>query len=410
MGYHHQRLWAEGYPSGEQIYIYQYRIAEQGKADRTPAKRYTIGKHGQLTPDQARDRAKELAGLVTRGVDPRELEIDAAAAKVEAKRQASERARAEGELAFEKMATLFLDHYENEKDRRPSSVRLAKLVVNNHLLPKLRGKPMPRIGRADLQSVIDAIPTKQRGMRRAVFAYSSVLFGWAAKRGDIVGNPLIQMSKPEAPNARDRVLSDGELKLIWQSSETLGQPFGPFFRLLTATGQRRAEVAGMRWAELDRPTATWTIPTDRAKNRKAHIVPLSRVALVELDQLAGIVWPNEGIVLTTTGSTPISGFTKAKATLDAAIATANGTVLPQWRVHDIRRTVATGFQRLGIRFEVTEAVLNHISGAKAGVAGIYQRHDWVDEKRDALNSWARHIDELLTSSERNNVIKLQAGV
>ncbi len=397
-------------PAGSKIYIYQYRIAEQGKADRTPAKRYTIGKHGQLTPDQARDRAKELAGLVTRGVDPRELEIDAAAAKVEAKRQASERARAEGELAFEKMATLFLDHYENEKDRRPSSVRLAKLVVNNHLLPKLRGKPMPRIGRADLQSVIDAIPTKQRGMRRAVFAYSSVLFGWAAKRGDIVGNPLIQMSKPEAPNARDRVLSDGELKLIWQSSEALGQPFGPFFRLLTATGQRRAEVAGMRWAELDRPTATWTIPTDRAKNRKAHIVPLSRVALVELDQLAGIIWPNEGIVLTTTGSTPISGFTKAKATLDAAIATANGTVLPQWRVHDIRRTVATGFQRLGIRFEVTEAVLNHISGAKAGVAGIYQRHDWADEKRDALNSWARHIDELLTSSERNNVIKLQAGV
>ena len=396
-------------PAGSKIYIYQFRIAEQGKADRTPAKRYTIGRHGQLTPDQARDRAKELAGLVNRGIDPRELELDAAAAKIEAKRQASEEARAEGELAFENMATLFLDHYENEKDRRPSSVRLAKLVVNNHLLPKLRGKPMPRIGRADLQSVLDAIPTKQRGMRRAVFAYSSVLFGWAAKRGDIVGNPLIQMSKPEAPNARDRVLSDVELKLIWQASGSLGEPFGPFFRLLTATGQRRAEVAGMQWDELDRETRTWTIPADRAKNRKAHIVPLSQSALSELEQLAGGVWPNSGYVLTTTGRSPISGFTKGKITLDAAIAKANGKALQQWRVHDIRRTVATGFQRLGIRFEVTEAVLNHISGAKAGVAGIYQRHDWANEKRDALNSWARHIDELLTISERTNVIQLHGA-
>ena len=370
-----------------------------------------------MTPDQARNRARELAGLVSRGIDPRELELDAAAAKVEAKRQAAEKARADGELAFENMATLFLDHYENEKDRRPSSVRLAKLVINNYLLPKLRGNPMPRIGRADLQSVLDAIPTKHRGMRRAVFAYSSVLFGWAAKRGDIVSNPLIEMSKPEAPKARDRVLSDVELKLIWRASETLGQPFGPFFRLLMATGQRRAEVAGMRWAELDRSTATWTIPADRAKNRKSHIVPISPLAVSELDELAsgvddekGPEWPDGGIVLTTTGKTPISGFTMGKAALDTAIEKANGKALQDWRVHDIRRTVATGFQRLGIRFEVTEAVLNHISGSKAGVAGIYQRHDWADEKRNALHTWARHIEQLLTRIECSTVVALQGVV
>ena len=404
-------------PSGGKIYVLQYRIAEPGRAERTPARRYTIGKHGQLTPDQARNRARELAGLVSRGIDPRELELDAAAAKVEAKRQAAEKARADGELAFENMATLFLDHYENEKDRRPSSVRLAKLVINNYLLPKLRGNPMPRIGRADLQSVLDAIPTKHRGMRRAVFAYSSVLFGWAAKRGDIVSNPLIEMSKPEAPKARDRVLSDVELKLIWRASETLGQPFGPFFRLLMATGQRRAEVAGMRWAELDRSTATWTIPADRAKNRKSHIVPISPLAVSELDELAsgvddekGPEWPDGGIVLTTTGKTPISGFTMGKAALDTAIEKANGKALQDWRVHDIRRTVATGFQRLGIRFEVTEAVLNHISGSKAGVAGIYQRHDWADEKRNALHTWARHIEQLLTRIECSTVVALQGVV
>ncbi len=118
--------------------------------------------------------------------------------------------------------------------------------------------------------------------------------------------------------------------------------------------------------------------------------------------------PNVGIVLTTTGKTPISGFTKGKAGLEAAIAKADdGKTLPEWRVHDIRRTVATGFQRLGIRFEVTEAVLNHVSGAKAGVAGIYQRHDWASEKRDALNAWARHIEQHLTAANRSNVVRLK---
>lgn len=395
-------------PAGGKVYIYQYRIAEPGRAARTPAKRYTIGKHGQLTPDQARDRAKELAGLVTKGIDPRQLELDASTAKNEAKRLAAEKARVEGELAFENVAALWLDHYENEKNRRPSSVRLAKLVVDNHLMPKLQGKPIPHVGRADLQRVLDAIPSHQRGMRRAVFAYASVLFGWAAKRGDIPGNPLVDMTKPEAPKARDRVLSDNELKLIWHASETQDAPFGPFFRLLILTGQRRAEVAGMRWVELDRPTATWTIPADRAKNGIAHIVPLSPLAVGELDRLAGDDWPNVGIVLTTTGKTPISGFTKGKAGLEAAVAkAADGKPLPEWRLHDIRRTVATGFQRLGIRFEVTEAILNHLSGAKAGVAGIYQRHDWASEKRDALNSWARHIGQLGAVAVRSNVVRFQ---
>lgn len=405
-------------PKGNKVYIYQYRIAEPGKAAATPAKRYTIGRHGDpWTPDSARKRAKELAAFVDKGLDPREEEIAAQSAKVEASRQAAETARVEGELTFEKIAAVWLEHYEGEKARRPSSVRLAKLVVNNHLTPKLSGKPMPHIVRADIQQALDAIPSRQSAMRRAVFAYASVLFGWAAKRDYIASNPLMQMEKPKAPDARDRVLSDDEIKAIWQASEGLEGPFAPFFRLLIVTGQRRAEVAGMRWAELGRASATWTIPADRAKNGQAHIVPLSPKAIDELDALAPepgddgeIKWPNVGFVLTTTGKTPISGFTKGKAGLDAAIAKANkGDGLAGWRVHDLRRTVATGFQRLGIRYEVTEAVLNHVSGARAGVAGIYQRHDWKDEKRDALDSWARHIDQILKPAARSNVVKLASA-
>lgn len=416
-------------PAGGKIYVYQYRIARPGEAERTPAKRYTIGKHGNLTPDQARTRAKELAALVERGIDPRQRELDEFAAKDEAERLAQEKARIEGELAFKKVAALWLDHYENEKARRPSSVSLAKLVVNRYLTPALGEKPMPHIGRADIQPIIDAIPVRRKGIRRAVFAYASVLFGWTAKRGDIATNPLTEMVKPEAPKSRDRVLTDTELAEVWNASEKIGAPFGPFFRLLILTGQRRSEVAGIDWEELDRTSATWTIPADRAKNGVAHIVPLSSTAVAELDALADsakgdaekpeeVSWPKTGFVLTTTGKTPISGLTKAKIALDAVIAKArrgdddkdepeqDSEVLPMpaWRLHDLRRTLATGFQRLGIRFEVTEAVLNHVSGAKGGIAGIYQRHDWKDEKRSALDAWARHVASIITPAEQGNVV------
>ena len=412
-------------PAGGKVYVFQYRIARPGEAARTPAKRYTIGKHGSLTPDQARTRAKQLAAMVEEGIDPRQVELDELAAKDEAERLAADKARQDGELAFENVAALWLDHYENEKGRRPASVRLAKLVVNRHLMPRLAGKPIPQIGRVELQAALDAIPAKQRGIRRAVFAYASVLFGWAHKRGDIAENPLRAMAKPEAPKARDRILTDDELATVWRASATLALPFGAFFRLLILTGQRREEVSGLNWAELDRSTAVWTIPANRAKNGVAHIVPLAPEALSELDALAGAEqrdddiddddidparWPKAGYVLSTTSGKSISGYSKAKTALDAATMKASeGKALDAWRVHDLRRTLATGLQRLGVRFEVTEAVLNHVSGAKAGVAGIYQRHDWKDEKRSALEAWARHVVAILKPAEETNVVPIGAA-
>lgn len=420
-------------PAGSKVYVFQYRIARPGEADRTPAKRYTIGKHGSLTPEQARKRAKELAALVEHGIDPRQRELDAIAAADAAALAAEEKARLEGELSFEKVAALWLEHYEHEKQRRPSSVRLAKTVVNRHLVPKLKGKPIPHIGRVELQPIIDAIPVASRGMRRAVFAYASVLFGWAAKRGDIAGNPLADMAKPDPPKARDRVLSDAELATVWAASTSSAHPFGSFFRLLILTGQRREEVAGMSWSELDRATSTWTIPADRAKNRAVHIVPLSADAVTEIDAMAAAAheaaarkakkrgeelalpvdpknWPKTGYALTTTGRTPISGITKAKTALDVAAAKLrHGKALPAWRIHDLRRTLATGFQRLGVRFEVTEATLNHVSGAKAGVAGIYQRHDWKDEKRAALNAWERHIRAILKAHTSEKIVSIEVA-
>lgn len=343
-------------------------------------------------------------------------------AKDEAKRQAETKAKLESELVFEKVAERWLEEY--ELNHRPASVGQAKVSINKYLMPKLRGKAIPHIGKADLQAAIDAIPAARKASRQQVFAYASILFRWAMERGDIVDNPVPNMAKPKGPKARDRVLADDELALIWKATVKMRAPLGAFYRVLMLTGQRREEVAGMAWSELDRATAVWIIPANRAKNGVAQIVPLAPVVLAELDQLAlavqvraqakeldGERWPKAGPVMSFKGKVPLSCFSQAKTLLDEEITKVckdSGAIDP-WRVHDLRRTMATGFQRLGIRFEVTEATLNHVSGAKGGVAGIYQRHDWREEKQTALHAWARHIAAIVSPAKGTNVVLFGAG-
>ena len=207
----------------------------------------------------------------------------------------------------------------------------------------------------------------------------------------------------------------------------LEAPFGPLYLLLFATGQRREEVAGLDWAELDRASATWTLPRERSKNGEANIVPLNRHAMAALDRIASQeeaerpAWPRRGLVFTTTGQSPVSGYSRAKSRLDALMgqlahddALAAGmdpesVAVAPWRLHDARRTLATALQRLGVRFEVTEAVLNHTAGAsRSGVAAVYQRHGWGPEKRAALDAWADHCDRIIRpADDAGNVVPLR---
>jgi integrase len=201
----------------------------------------------------------------------------------------------------------------------------------------------------------------------------------------------------------------------------MAYPFGLLFELLIATGQRREEAAGLDWSEVDRATALWTLPRERVKNDEANIIPLNRRAIAALDRAAGrglesrSAWPRKGFVFSSTGRAPVSGHSAAKAKLDArmiAIArqdaqSADDVSLAPWRLHDARRTLATGLQRLGVRFEVTKAVLNHVSGSRSGIAGVYQRHGWGPEKPAALGAWARHIEGLIDpATATGNVIVL----
>jgi integrase len=169
--------------------------------------------------------------------------------------------------------------------------------------------------------------------------------------------------------------------------------------LLILTGQRRGEVAEMRWSEVDLERRAWILPAARAKNGLAHEIPLSTQAIAIIEGLPR--QQNQDLVFTVTGNTAVSGFSNAKDKLDAK------SGVKDWTVHDLRRTVATGLQRLGARLEVTEAVLNHVSGSRRGVAGIYQRYDWAKEKRAALEAWGRHVAGLVEPTPAN-VIELSA--
>jgi integrase len=412
-------------PSGAKSYVFQYRIG--GRAGRL--RRYTIGKHGSpWTPDSARERALVLAEQVRAAIDPIEAERSEIAARESARAAAIEHARSLRELAFDAYVQRFLA-LGLKSETRPRTREGYASTFRNHVTPVLANKPLPEITQRDIVRVLDRAPTGQPAVRRITFAVMRLLFNWAKGRGDIAASPLEGMDTPPTVASRDRVLSDDELALALRAAGSIEAPFGPLYQMLFATGQRREEVAGMDWAELDRASATWTLPGIRAKNGEASIVPLNRHAVAALDRMAGQEaaqapeWPRRGLIFTSTGQTAVSGYSRAKARLDARMeqiarqdATEAGrdpdeVALAPWLLHDARRTLATALQRLGVRFEVTEAVLNHVSGAsRSGVAGVYQRHGWGPEKRAALDAWADHCERLLNpAGDTGNVVPLRAN-
>lgn len=388
-------LWDEGLrgfgvkvtPAGNKTYLVQYRMA--GRASKT--QRISIGKHGTFTAAAARERAETLLRLAASGTDPREavaVPIPAPANTLSDQASAS----------FESYSEHFLAMY-GRRTWRPRTYASAESNLRRWVRPVLGGRSMRSISRRELADVFDRLPMSSPALPRNLYALLRKLFAWAVERGDIDRSPFEQMRSPKAVDSRDRVLSDAELALIAIYAGELNAPFDAYVRLLIVTGQRRDEVSGMQWEELSQEASTWTIPGSRTKNGQTHLVPLGSIARIELNSLSAKGrWPSSGLVLTTTGITPISGYSKAKRQLDDSIARATRRRLAPWRFHDLRRTFATNMQRLGVRFEVTEALLNHVGGAKSGIAGVYQRHDWAAEKVDAIDRWEAHLRSIVESA------------
>jgi integrase len=211
------------------------------------------------------------------------------------------------------------------------------------------------------------------------------LFGWAVEQEIIEVSPLVGLKVPAEESTRDRILTDQELRVVWRAAGQMGV-YGSLVQLLILTGQRRGEIAGLTWSEVDLDKRLISLPRERVKNDHAHEIPLSPQAV---DLIEALPRKSERYVLSLRGG-PIGGFGKLKARLDKACG------VTDWVLHDLRRTAASGMARLGVALPVIEKILNHVSGSFAGVVGIYQRHDFAGEKRAALEKWADHVSTIVT--------------
>jgi integrase len=351
---------------GTKSYLAQYSRA--GKKHRVP-----LGSVDAISLAMARDAARAIMGRVAIGENP------AVERKVlaEASKAAGLRERVTLRRLLDDWTRLHLAH-RSANYRQEATRALAKAFED--WLPR-------SAERLDKAAVVAALDRLSPSMARAVAGYGRACFAWAQKRGLLPANPFLDLPVPPANVKRDRVLTDAEAAKVWKAAATTPAPYGPIVQLLMLTGQRRDEVGGMRWEELAPDLAAWTVPAERTKNGVPSIVPLpepARAILAGRERsrrgggAGGLVFPGEG-------GRPFGNWSKSKAALDRA------SGVTGWRLHDLRRTVATGLQRLGVRLEVTEAVLNHVSGTRGGIVGIYQRHDWRQEKRAALDSWAAHL-------------------
>ncbi len=247
--------------------------------------------------------------------------------------------------------------------------------------------PIDQIKRADAVRVLDSIvASASAGSANNAMAVFKKLMNWCVDRGVIASNPIAGLKTPRKSVARDRVLTDDELQLLWAATEHDQYPFGPLVQLLILTGQRRAEVSEMRWFEINLNDAMWTIPAERAKNGIAHDVPLSPQVMSILHGLPRFA--GSDYVFTTTGTTPVSGFGRLKERLDREVG------FDDWWFHDLRRTAASGMARIDVAPHVIEKVLNHKSGIISGVAAVYNRYSYADEKREALEHWSVYLSEL----------------
>ncbi|WP_295047461.1 site-specific integrase, partial [uncultured Paracoccus sp.] len=301
---------------------------------------------------------------------------------------------------FGAVVDLFMRRHAS-RNRRADDVAA---MLKREVLPKWADRDIYDITKRDVIDVLDAIvdrgsPVSANRLR----AHLNTLFNWAKGRDIITANPLDGVKPPAPETARDRVLTDDEIKLFWTACDAIGQPFGPLFKLLLLTGQRRGEVGGMTDREIN--GTVWTIPAARSKNGDEHTVPLPAAAVALLEGVPRIAGRG-GYIFTTTGASAVSGFTRAKDRLDAEIVKLNqGEPVPAFTLHDLRRTAATGMAGLGFPPHVVEAVLNHRSGTRRGVAGVYNRFTYADEKAAALEAWSRRVLSLV-EGRADNVVSI----
>ena len=349
---------------------------------------FTLGRYPDLCLADARSAARVTLQNAKGGRDPRLIEAE--------ERRRKERERRD---TFQATATLFIDRYV-EPRLRSNTAREYRRILQGDDTRDWHDRPMVSLSRDDVAEIVVRI--EKRGSSAAAdraLAYLSKFFNWCEEQGIIAVNPAARVRASSRSRPRDRVLSIGELECVWDALQVFPGLFGPFFQILVLSGQRRGEVAGMKWDELkdlDHENAVWELAGHRTKNGQAHLVPLTAQVRKILQALPG----TGPLVFSTTTHTPISGFSKAKRLLDEMVDQRRKQIglppLRPWTLHDLRRTMVTVMnERLGIVPHVVEATINHLSGpAKRGVAGVYNRALYMEDRRHALRMWAEYVTAL----------------
>ena len=338
--------------------------------------------------------------------DARTAAMDALRAVHDGRNPAAEKRTAKlGQLSpdtFRAVSDLFVERHAKKNNR---SWKETERIFKVYVAPVWKDRPLADIRRPDLIHLLDGIEDNNGSvMADAVLAQIRKLFNWALDRGIIETTPIarVQRRTKSKERARKRWLDKSEIKAVWAAADQAGYPFGPFVKMLLLTGQRRSEVANMRWDEID--NGTWTIPPTKTKNKQEHEVPLPQAASQLLEAI-----PNTGDYVLLSGRSksgnPISGFSKAKTALDTHVSN-SGETLEHWGYHDLRRTVRTHMSRLNVASGIAGRVLNH---TPQGVEAIYDRHGYLEEKRKALDTWATSLSLILNDEPNDNVVELEVN-
>ena len=349
---------------GKRSWVAVYRIGRK-------VRRVTVGDAAIVGPDEARAKARKVLARANLGED------------TQAKRKEE---KTKAVITLGAVIELYIQRYV-EKRQRPKTQYETKRYLRKSWR-QLHDVPLHQLARRDIAMQLTEIVDKHGAIsaNRARTALHG-FFVWAMQQGIAEVNPVAGTAAPAAEQKRDRVLTEDEIRAIWTATIGSGD-YATIVRLLLLTGQRREEVAGIRWTELDFERAVWSLPADRTKNGQAHDVPLSDLVL---EILMGREPRGERELIFGEGKGSFSGWSQAKARLDRR------SDVSGWRLHDIRRTVVKGMAELGVQPHIIEAAVNHLSGHKAGVAGIYNRATYAAEKRCALSAWADHIRTLADS-------------
>jgi integrase len=370
-------------PKGRKVFMVQYRPA--GSIGN--ARKFTIGTHGEFAVEQARRKAHEVIAAKARGEDPQQVK------RHEKRRIATDR------------FTDVLDRFIEQHVMQTRSAQETERLLRREFAARWRSKSVHDVRKADIIEILDGI--MERGspvMANRTLAAIRKFFNWCISKAISDASPCAGVTAFWNESARDRVLTDDELRLVILAARRDGFPFGSIVEMLALTGQRREETARVAWAQIDLKNAVWTIPSENAKNGKAHSVHLSEAAqhliahAPELGELA----------FSTDGKTVFQGWSRAVRrlkTMMIEIQTEDSErqggsaqkvkPIPDWRLHDLRRTVVSGMASLKVAPHVADKILNHKSGVISGVAAVYQRHEFLEDRKIALTIWANHVAQLL---------------